>query len=37
MGGYSVARLEEIPAISDGLSCRPVRHHFSLTSFKMNA
>ena len=37
MGGYSVARLEEIPAISDGLSCRPVRHHFGLTSFGVNA
>jgi tetratricopeptide repeat protein len=37
MSAHAVARLEEIPEISDGLSCRPVRHHFGLTSFGVNA
>lgn len=37
MSGYAVARLEEIPEIGDGLPCRPVRHHFGLTSFGVNA
>jgi len=35
---YSVARLDEIPVLGDGgIPCRPVRHHFGLTSFGVNA
>ena len=37
MSGYAVARLEDIEEIGDGLPCRPVRHHFGLTSFGVNA
>ena len=38
MSAYSVARLEEIPVLADGgIPCRPVRHHFGLTSFGLNA
>jgi mannose-6-phosphate isomerase-like protein (cupin superfamily) len=37
MSGYAVARLEDIQEIRDGLACRPVRHHFGLTSFGVNA
>jgi mannose-6-phosphate isomerase-like protein (cupin superfamily) len=37
VSAYSVARLDEIPEIADGLPCRPVRHHFGLTSFGVNA
>ncbi|HEX3329943.1 MAG TPA: tetratricopeptide repeat protein [Gaiellales bacterium] len=38
MGAYSVARLDEIPVLGDGgIPCRPVRHHFGLTSFGLNA
>ena len=36
MSGYAVARLEDIEEIRDGLACRPVRHHFGLTSFGVN-
>jgi mannose-6-phosphate isomerase-like protein (cupin superfamily) len=36
MSGYAVARLEDIEQIRDGLACRPVRHHFGLTSFGVN-
>jgi tetratricopeptide (TPR) repeat protein len=38
MSGYAVAHLEEIDEISDG-RCpqRPVRHHFGITSFGINA
>ena len=38
MSNYAVARLEEIDEISDGRSpWRPVRHHFGITSFGVNA
>jgi hypothetical protein len=38
VSAYSVARLEEIPVLADGgIPCRPVRHHFGLTSFGLNA
>jgi tetratricopeptide (TPR) repeat protein len=38
MSAYSVAHLEEIDEISDGrCPWRPVRHHFSITSFGVNA
>ena len=38
MSEYSVAHLEEIEEVSDG-RCpgRPVRHHFGITSFGVNA
>src|SRR5215211_2834043 len=38
MSGYAVAHLEEIDEISDG-HCpkRPVRHHFGITAFGVNA
>jgi len=38
MSGYAVAHLDEIDEISDG-RCprRPVRHHFGITSFGVNA
>ena len=38
MSACSVARLDEIPVLADGgIPCRPVRHHFGLTSFGLNA
>jgi tetratricopeptide (TPR) repeat protein len=38
MGDYAVARLDEIDEISDGrCPWRPVRHHFGITSFGVNA
>jgi hypothetical protein len=38
MAGYAVARLDEIAEISDGREpLRPVRHHFGITSFGINA
>ena len=38
MAGFSVARLDEIDEISDGRSpFRPVRHHFGITTFGVNA
>jgi hypothetical protein len=38
MGGYAVAHLEEINEISDGrCPSRPVRSHFGITSFGINA
>ena len=38
MGGYAVARLDEIDEITDGrCPFRPVRHHFGVTSFGANA
>jgi tetratricopeptide (TPR) repeat protein len=38
MSNYAVARLDEIDEISDGRSpWRPVRHHFGITSFGINA
>jgi tetratricopeptide (TPR) repeat protein len=38
MEGYSVARLEEIDELSDGrCPWRPLRHHFGITSFGVNA
>ena len=38
MSEYAVARLEEIGEISDGREpWRPVRHHFGITSFGINA
>jgi tetratricopeptide (TPR) repeat protein len=38
MSGYAVAHLDEIDEISDGrCPCRPVRHHFGITSFGVNA
>ena len=38
MSEYTVARLEEIDEISDGrCPWRPVRHHFGITSFGVNA
>jgi tetratricopeptide (TPR) repeat protein len=38
MSDYAVARLDEIAEISDGREpWRPVRHHFGITSFGVNA
>jgi mannose-6-phosphate isomerase-like protein (cupin superfamily) len=38
MEGYSVAKLDEIDEVSDGrCPWRPVRHHFGITSFGINA
>jgi tetratricopeptide (TPR) repeat protein len=38
MSEYAVARLDEIDEISDGrCPWRPVRHHFGITSFGINA
>lgn len=38
MNGYSVARLDEIEEIGDGrCPWRPVRHHFGITAFGINA
>jgi tetratricopeptide (TPR) repeat protein len=38
MSGYAVARLEEIAEITDGREpWRPVRHHFGIMSFGVNA
>jgi tetratricopeptide (TPR) repeat protein len=38
MNGYVVAHLEEIDELSDGrCPWRPVRHHFGITSFGVNA
>jgi hypothetical protein len=38
MSDYTVARLDEIDEISDGrCPSRPVRHHFGITSFGVNA
>ena len=38
MAGYEVARLDEIEEITDGREpWRPVRHHFGITSFGVNA
>ena len=38
MSGYAVAHLEEIPELDDGRApYRPVRHHFGLTAFGVNA
>src|SRR5690242_14159931 len=38
MSDYQVARLEEIREVSDGRSpFRPIRHHFGITSFGVNA
>jgi tetratricopeptide (TPR) repeat protein len=38
MSGYEVAHLDEIDEISDGREpWRPVRHHFGITSFGINA
>jgi hypothetical protein len=38
VSGYKVARLEEIEELDDGrVPWRPVRHHFGITSFGVNA
>jgi tetratricopeptide (TPR) repeat protein len=38
MSAYAVARLDEIDVLDDGRSpYRPVRHHFGITSFGVNA
>jgi tetratricopeptide (TPR) repeat protein len=38
MSGYAVAQLDEIDAINDGrCPWRPVRHHFGITAFGVNA
>jgi hypothetical protein len=38
MSGYAVIRLDEIDEITDGREpWRPVRHHFGITSFGVNA
>ena len=38
MSDYTIARLEEVEEISDGrVPWRPVRHHFGLQSFGINA
>jgi hypothetical protein len=38
MSGYAVAHLDEIEEISDGrCPWRPLRHHFGITSFGVNA
>jgi mannose-6-phosphate isomerase-like protein (cupin superfamily) len=38
MSGYAVARLDEIDELGDGrCPYRPIRHHFGITSFGINA
>jgi hypothetical protein len=38
MSGYEVARLEQIEELGDGRApWRPVRHHFGIQSFGINA
>ena len=38
MTDYAVIRLDDIDEITDGrFPCRPVRHHFGITSFGVNA
>jgi len=38
MTGYAIARLDEIDELDDGrCPMRPVRHHFGITSFGINA
>jgi hypothetical protein len=38
MSDYAVARLEEIEEIDDGrCPWRPIRHHFGITAFGINA
>jgi len=38
MSGYAIARLDEIDELDDGrCPMRPVRHHFGITSFGINA
>src|SRR6476660_5040077 len=38
MSGYAVAQIEQIDEITDGRApWRPVRHHFGITSFGVNA
>jgi tetratricopeptide (TPR) repeat protein len=38
MSGYEVARLDEIDEVNDGrCPLRPVRHHFGITAFGINA
>jgi tetratricopeptide (TPR) repeat protein len=38
MGGYAIAHLDEIDEVTDGREpWRPIRHHFGITSFGMNA
>jgi tetratricopeptide (TPR) repeat protein len=38
VNGYAVVRLEEIPELEDGREpMRPVRHHFGITGFGVNA
>lgn len=38
MGGYAVAHLEEIDELNDGrCPYRPVRHHFGISAFGVNA
>ena len=38
MNRYAIMRLDEIDEITDGRQpCRPVRHHFGITSFGVNA
>ena len=38
MSAYTVARLDEIAELGDGgIPCRPVRHHFGIASFGLNA
>ena len=38
MSGYAVAHLDEIEELDDGREpWRPVRHHFGITSFGVNA
>jgi mannose-6-phosphate isomerase-like protein (cupin superfamily) len=38
MSGYTVAKLDEIDEVTDGrCPLRPVRHHFGITSFGINA
>ena len=38
MSGYAIARLDEIEQLDDGrCPWRPIRHHFGITSFGINA
>ena len=38
MSGYSVAQIDEIDVIDDGrVRSRPIRFHFGITSFGVNA
>ena len=37
MAGFSVAKLDEIDEVDGSCPFRPVRHHFGITTFGINA